>query len=68
MTQPGLRLVLIGVIVAVPGILLVVLGSQGLLGFGIALLLIGSVPGALGLGLLFSGSVARWAARHRLFA
>lgn len=68
MTPPALRLILIGAVVMTPGILLVILSSQALLGFGIALILIGSCPIGIAIAMLFSAGVARWAARHRLFA
>ncbi len=68
MTAPALRFLAVSLIALIPGIVLVVVGSDGLLGLGIALIFLASVPLAAGFGLLFSGSVARWAARHRLFA
>jgi hypothetical protein len=52
----------------VPGIVLIAIGHDGLLGLGIALIFIASCPLAVAFGLLFSGSIARWAARHKLFA
>jgi hypothetical protein len=36
--------------------------------FGILALLLAAVPGTIGFGLLTGGAVARWAARHKLFA
>ena len=68
LTQPALRFLLLAAVVAIPGIVLVVIDNSWSLPFGIALLLIASLPGAMGVGLLFSASVARWAARHKLFA
>lgn len=68
MTPPALRLLVIGAVVMITGIVLVILSTQALLGFGIALILIGSCPVGIGIAMLFSASVARWAARHRLFA
>jgi len=68
MTAPALRLMAIGGVVAIPGIILVVLTTQALLGLGIALILIASAPIGIGLAMLASASVARWASRHRLFA
>jgi hypothetical protein len=35
---------------------------------GVAVLLLASVPGTIGFGLFTGGSIARWAARHKLFA
>lgn len=68
MIPPALRLLLVGVIVAIPGIILVIVAQHALLGLGIALILLGSGPIGIGLAMLCSASVARWAARHRLFA
>jgi hypothetical protein len=68
MLRPALRFLALAVVLLVPGIILVVVGSTVLLGFGIALILLSSLPGSVGVGLLLSSSVARWAARHRLFA
>lgn len=65
---PGWRFVVLAVAIAIPGVVLVVIDNSWSLPFGIALLLIASLPGAAGIALLLSGSVARWAARHRLFA
>lgn len=68
MIRPAFRFLAVALVVLIPGIVLVVTGHDGLLGLGIALIFIASCPLAVALGLLFSGSVARWAARHRLFA
>lgn len=68
MIRPALRLLAVALVVLIPGVVLVVVGHDGLLGLGIALIFIASCPLAVAFGLLFSGSVARWAARHRLFA
>jgi hypothetical protein len=66
MIGPAIRFVAIAVTMAVVGIVLIVFGWS--LAIGIALLLLASVPGAVGFGLFTGGSIARWAARHRLFA
>jgi hypothetical protein len=68
MTAPALRVMLTGVLILIPGIVLVVVGETWVLGLGIALIFIGAGPIGIGLALLTSASVARWAARHRLFA
>ena len=68
MVQPARRLLVIASELAIAGIVLIIIGAGWSLGVGIAVLLIASVPGAVGIGLLTSGSVARWAARHKLFA
>lgn len=68
LARPGWRLLLIAIVIAIPGIVLVVINNSWSLPFGIALLLLASLPAAAGAALLLSSSVARWAARHRLFA
>jgi len=68
MIRPALRFLAVSLILLIPGIALVVIGHGGLLGLGIALVFLASCPLAIAIGLLLSGSVARWAARHRLFA
>ena len=71
MTGPAIRFIAIGATLAIVGIVLIVIGVSGhgwAIGFGIAALLLGSVPGMIGVGLLTGGVVARWAARHNLFA
>ncbi len=66
MLHPGLRFVVIGLVLAIPGIVLVV--GDWALPFGITLIFFGSLPFGVGLAMLLSASVARWAARHKLFA
>lgn len=68
LAHPAWRFLLLALVVAVPGIVLVEVGNSWSLPFGIALLLIASLPAGVGIALLFSSSVARWAARHKLFA
>ena len=68
MLRPALRFLALALILLIPGIVLVIVGHDGLLGLGIALILLSSLPGTVAVGLLASSSVARWAARHRLFA
>jgi hypothetical protein len=68
MLRPALRFFVVASLLAIPGIVLIVLDRGWSVGVGIALLLLGSIPAAVGGALLLSGSVARWAARHRLFA
>jgi hypothetical protein len=59
-------------LLAVPGIVLLilgfVLGPRVLWEVGIALLLIGGGPAVIGISLVGSSGVSRWASRHRLFA
>ena len=68
LAHPARRFLLLACLVAIPGIVLVAIDNSWSLPFGIALLLLASLPGAVAIGLLFSSSVARWAARHKLFA
>jgi hypothetical protein len=65
---PALRLIAIAAVMAVAGIILILIGHGWSVGVGIAVLLLASVPGTVGFGLLSGGAVARWAARHKLFA
>ena|SRR5947209_3301241 len=66
--RSGGRLLLIGILLAIPGVVLVVLDHGWSIGVGVAILLIASVPGIWGLALLVSAAVSRWAARRKLFA
>ena len=68
MIGPGLRLLAISAVVAVAGVVLILIGHGWSVGVGIAVLLLASVPATIGVGLLTGGAIARWAARHRLFA
>lgn len=68
MIRPALRFLVLALLLLIPGIVLVIVGHDGLLGLGIALIFLSSLPGSVTFGLLVSSSVARWAARHKLFA
>jgi hypothetical protein len=68
MIGPAVRFIGIAAVLAVAGIVLIVIGHGWSVGVGIAVLLLASVPGTVGFGLLTGGAVARWAARHKLFA
>ncbi len=68
MGHSGGWFVLIGVLIAIPGIVLVLIDHGWSVGVGTAVLLLASVPGAIGIGLLASSAIARWSARHKLFA
>jgi hypothetical protein len=68
MIGPAIRLVAIAAVMAVAGIVLIVIGHGWSVGVGVAVLLLASVPGTIGFGLFTGGSIARWAARHKLFA
>ena len=59
---------LLAVLIAIPGVLLVVLGGTMASGVGVVVLVLASAPAIVGIGLLVSSAVARWSARHKLFA
>ena len=59
---------LIGIAIAIPGVVLIVLKHGWSIGVGIAVCLIASVPLTIGVGLLVSSVVSRWAARRKSFA
>jgi uncharacterized membrane protein len=63
----GGRFALLGLLIAIPGIVLIVIGGSAL-GFGLAVLGIAAIPGIIGIGMLLSSVVARWSARHKSFA
>ena len=60
--------ILVGLVTAIPGIVLILIDHGWSVGVGIAVLLIASVPLVVGGGMLVSGVVARWSARRKLFA
>ena len=66
MLPPARGFLLMAAILAIPGVLLVV--TDLALQLGLIMLAFASLPGVVGLGLLLTASVARWAARHKLFA
>jgi hypothetical protein len=68
MIGPAVRFIAIAAVLAVVGVVLIVIGHGWSIGVGVAILLLASVPGFVGFGLLTGGAVARWAARHKLFA
>ena len=68
MGRPGIRFVIVGLVLAIPGVILVALDHAWSIGFGAAILLLASIPVAFGIALLVSSGVTRWAARHNLFA
>lgn len=59
---------LVGIAIAMPGVVLIVLNHGWSVGVGIAVCLIASVSLVIGVGLLVSGLVSRWAARRKSFA
>jgi hypothetical protein len=68
MIGPAIRLIAVAAVMVAAGIVLILIGHGWSVGLGIALLLLACVPGTIGLGLFTGGSIARWAARHNLFA
>lgn len=64
----GVRFLLLGLVLAVPGIVLIILGSGWVFALGLVLVALALVPGAVATGLVSTGVVARWTARHRPFA
>jgi hypothetical protein len=65
---PGARFLALGIILAIPGAVMFVLGHSWVAAIGIALCAVAVPPAALGIGALLSALVARWAARHKSFA
>ena len=65
MERPAARFLLAALIIAIPGVIVLLIGP---LGIGVAFLLLACVPGTVGIALLVSSGFARWAARHKLFA
>ncbi|HWC86346.1 MAG TPA: hypothetical protein VG388_07395 [Solirubrobacteraceae bacterium] len=68
LASPGFRFVIIGLILAIPGLLLIVLAHSWAYEVGWALFLLATVPAVIALTLLGSAAVARWAARRKPFA
>jgi hypothetical protein len=68
MVGPAIRFLAIAAVMAVAGIVLILIGHGWSVGVGVAVLLLACVPGTIGFGLFTGGAVARWAARHKLFA
>ena len=61
----GWRYLGIGIALAIPGVILLIVGDTGI---GLALVLIAGIPGVIGVVLLVASAVARWSARHKPFA
>lgn len=66
--RPSWWFLALAALLAIPGILLVAFTSSWALALGIVLLALSGPPAVIGLGLLISSVVSRWAARHRSFA
>jgi hypothetical protein len=58
----------LAVLVAVPGVLLIVFTHGWAQALGIVLVALSGPPSVVAVGLLLSSLVARWSARHRPFA
>lgn len=50
------------------GVVLILIGTGWSLAFGAAAILLGCIPGTIGIGLVVSGLVSRWSARHHPYA
>ena len=68
MIGPAARFIAIAAVLAVAGVVLILIGHGWSIGVGVAVLLLAGVSGTIGFGLLTGGAIARWAARHKLFA
>jgi uncharacterized membrane protein YhhN len=68
LARPGGWFIVVALIPAIPGAVLVTIDERWTFAFGLALLAIASCPLVIGIALLVSSAVSRWAARHRLFA
>src|ERR671936_2006278 len=66
--RPGWWLVLLAILLAAPGVLLLVVGSGSAHGVGIALVSLAGAPALAGVGLLLANAVAWWSARDKPFA
>jgi hypothetical protein len=66
--RPAIGFIAFASLLAVPGLVLVLVGSSWVLSFGIVLLALAIVPAVIGGALLLSSFVSRWAARRKLFA
>lgn len=66
--RPSGWFVLLAVVLEVPGILLLVLGSSWLIALGAVLIAFGAIPATVAGGLLVSAVVAWWASNRRPFA
>jgi hypothetical protein len=68
LAHPAWRFLLLALVIVIPGIVLIEIDNSWSLPFGIVLVLIASLPAGVGIALLVSAAVARWTARHKLFA
>jgi hypothetical protein len=66
--RPGWWFLAIAIPIAIPGALLVALANSWAWALGIVLCVLAGPPAVVGLSLLLTSLVSRWAARHRPFA
>jgi len=65
---PAAWLLAIGAALALPGLVLVVLGDEWVFHLGLVLAVLGSIPLFAGLAMMFSGAVERRSGREKPFA
>lgn len=68
LTRPSRWLWLAGLVLELPGILLVVVGDKAVAALGWALIAVGAVPVVIAIALSTAGAVGWWAARGKPFA
>ena len=68
LAAPSGPFLLIAVLLAVVGVVLVIVGSSGLLALGIVLIALAGPPAVVGITLLAAAAVSRWAAHRHPFA
>jgi hypothetical protein len=68
LAAPSGPFLLIALLLAVVGVVLVIVGSSGLLALGIVLIVLAGPPAVVGISLLAAAAVSRWAARRHPFA
>jgi hypothetical protein len=59
---------LLSFLLAIPGIVLLVVGGSWLAALGLVLVALAVAPAVVGIALAVSSAVSRWAAPHKLFA
>lgn len=68
LAAPVAGFVLTAIVLAVPGIVLLIVASSWAWALGLVLVVLAMPAAMVAVGALVSSAVARWAARHRLFA
>ena len=66
--RPGRWLILLAVLLAVPGVFLLVVGNGAAHSVGVALVSLAGAPALAGVGLMLANAVAWWSARDKPFA